>query len=552
MPKYVIGVDFGTESGRALLVDVANGQEVATAISIYRHGVITERLPGAGITLPRDWALQDPNDYIEVLSSTIPAILRESKAAPSDVIGLGIDFTSCTMLPTTADGTPLVNLPQWRNEPHAWVKLWKHHAAQSQANRLNQTAQDLGYKFLDRYGGKISSEWFFPKAWQILEEAPQVYMAAGRLIEAGDWIVWQLTGVERRSASIAGFKALWSVQDGFPPDAFFKTLDSRLEEIVATKMTHTILPVGAKAGGLTEQSAQLTGLRAGTAVAVANVDAHASVPGATVTGPGTLVISMGTSNCHMVLDAQEVFVPGICGAVSGGFVPGLVGYEAGQASVGDGFAWFVDYYSSPALTEEARLQGKSLHQLLEEKASRLKPGESGLLALDWWNGNRSVLIDADLSGLLLGFTLTTKPEEIYRALLEATAYGTRQIIDAFEKAGIPIKEVIVTGGLPLQNKLMLQIYADITGRQLRIAQSQQAVALGAAIYGAVAAGPDQGGYASLEEATASMARLRQEVYSPLETNRAIYEALYSEYLTLHDYFGRGRNDVMKRLKALQR
>ncbi|HEY65472.1 MAG TPA: ribulokinase [Caldilineae bacterium] len=549
--KYVIGIDFGTESGRALLVDVANGSEIAEAVHPYANGVIDEKLPGTDIRLEPDWALQDPNDYIEVLKNAVPAVLKESGVDPEDVIGLGIDFTACTMLPTKADGTPLCFLPEWRNHPHAWVKLWKHHAAQPEANKLNEIARELGYKFLDRYGGKISSEWFFPKAWQILDEAPEVYEAADRLIEGADWIVWQLTGVEKRNLCTAGYKAIWSKREGFPPNEFFKALDPRMEHIVDEKMSRTIYPLGAKAGGLTEQAAQWTGLKPGTAVAVGNVDAHVSVPAATVTEPGRMVIIMGTSNCHMVLGTEEKMVPGMCGVVEDGIIPGYFGFEAGQSCVGDHFAWFVENCVPAAYEEEAKARGLNIHQLLEEKAARLKPGESGLLALDWWNGNRSVLVDAELTGLLIGATLATKPEEIYRALIEATAYGTRVIIETFEEYGVAVEEIVATGGLPNRNKLLMQIYADVTGRTIHVAATNQAGALGSAMHGAVAAGKEAGGYESIAEAAKHMARLRDEVYRPIPEHKAIYDRLYAEYLTLHDYFGRGTNDVMKRLKALR-
>jgi L-ribulokinase len=549
--KYAIGVDFGTESGRAVLVDVAKGQEIATAVHQYANGVIDERLPGSGIRLEPDWALQDPNDYIEVFRHAIPAVLQSSGVDPDDVIGVGIDFTACTMLPTKANGTPLCFLPEWRDHPHAWVKLWKHHAAQPEANKLNQIAREQGYTFLDRYGGKISSEWFFPKAWQILDEAPDVYAAADRLLEAADWVVWQLTGEEKRNECTAGYKAMWSKRDGFPPNEFFKALDPGLERIVDDKMSRTLYPLGANAGGLTATAAGWTGLKAGTAVAVANVDAHVAVPAATVLEPGRMVIIMGTSNCHMVLGSEEREVPGICGFVQDGIVPGLPGYEAGQSCVGDSFAWYVENCVPAAYEQQAAARKLDIHQLLEEKAAQLKPGASGLLALDWWNGNRTILVDADLTGVMLGMTLATKPEEIYRALIESTAYGTRVIIDNFESNGIPITEIVATGGLPERNKLLMQIYADISGRPLRLTGTGQGGAFGSAMHGAVAAGAAAGGYDSIFDAAHQMARLREETFRPIPANQAIYEQLYREYVTLHDYFGRGANDVMKRIKHIK-
>jgi L-ribulokinase len=507
--KYAIGVDFGTLSGRAVIVDVSNGREMATVVHEYSNGVIDEYLPGTDIRLEPDWALQDPNDYLEVFKNAIPAVLKEAKVDPADVIGVGIDFTACTMLPTKANGTPLCFLSEWRNNPHSWVKLWKHHAAQPEANRLNAIARETGFgAILDRYGGKISSEWFFPKVWQILNEAPEVYQAADRMLEAADWVIWQLTGVETRNSCTAGYKAMWSKTEGFPPQAFFKALDPRLENIVDEKMKREIMPLGAKAGEITPQAAAWTGLKVGTAVAVANVDAHVAVPAATVTDTGRMVMIMGTSICHMVVGETEEIVPGMCGVVMDGILPDMPGYEAGQSCVGDHFQWFTETCVPEVFETEARNRGINIHELLEEKAAAQKPGESGLLALDWWNGNRSVLVDVDLTGMMLGMTLLTKPEEIYRALIEATAYGTRLIIETFNQHHVPIRELIATGGLPDRNKLLMQIYADVTGLPIYVPEATQIGAVGSAMHGAVAAGAKAGGYDSILEAAIKMARLR--------------------------------------------
>jgi L-ribulokinase len=551
MAKYTLGVDFGTESARAVLVDLANGAEIAQAVCAYPDGVIDERLPGTEIALELDWALQNPADYVTCFQQSVRQAVSESGVDPVDIIGLGIDFTACTMLPTKADGTPLCYLPEWRDQPHAWVKLWKHHAAQPEANEINQVAAERGEPWLSRYGGKISSEWFFPKSLQILNEAPAVYAAADRLIEAADWIVWQLTGVETRNSCTAGYKAIWSKQDGFPSPDFFAALHPAMRDIVADKMSTDILPLGARAGGLTAEMAAATGLLPGIAVAVANVDAHVSVPAATVTGTGRMVMIMGTSTCHMVVGERPAIVPGMCGVVEDGILPNLAGFEAGQSCVGDHFAWFVENGVPGAYEREAQARDLNLHQLLEEKAAALQPGESGLLALDWWNGNRSVLVDVDLTGLLLGATLATRAEEIYRALIEATAYGTRVIIEAFEANGVPVSEIVAAGGLPERNHLLMQIYADVTGREFKVVGTTQAGALGSAMHGAVAAGAAVGGYDTIAAAAAQMARLQDVVYRPIAAHQAVYDQLYAEYLQLHDYFGRGANDVMKRLKALR-
>lgn len=549
--KYSIGIDFGTESGRAVLVDVSDGREVASSVFQYVNGVIDEHLPGSSIRLEPDWALQDPNDYLEVFKNTIPAVLKESGVDAEDVIGLGTDFTACTMMPTKQDGTPLCFMPEWRDEPHTWVKLWKHHAAQPEANKLNEIAREQGFTFLNRYGGKISSEWLVPKIWQILVEAPQIYDEADRFIEAADWVIWMLTGVETRNSCTAGYKAIWSKKDGYPPKEFFRALDPRMENLVDEKLSRAIASLGDQAGKLTAEAAGWTGLKEGTAVAVANVDAHVSVPAATVVDVGQMVIIMGTSNCHMVLGNEERIVPGMCGYVEDGIIPGFFGYEAGQSCVGDHFAWFVENCVPAAYLQEAGERGVDIHTLLEEKASHLFPGESGLLALDWWNGNRSVLVDVDLTGLLIGQTLATTPEEIYRALIEATAYGTRTIIETFNENGVPVREIVATGGLPDRNKLLMQIYADVTGLEIKVAAAQQTPALGSAMFGAVAADKDVGGYDSIYDASKAMAHLRDEVYRPNLSAKDVYDRLYAEYVSLHDYFGRGENDVMKRLKKVK-
>ncbi len=553
MAHYVIGVDFGTESGRAVVIDVRDGSELGSSVYPYANGVIDEHLPAPDddVRLPPEWALQDPDDYLHTFQHAVPAAIAGSGVDPAAVIGMGIDFTACTVLPTTSDGTPLSSLEAFRREPHAWVKLWKHHAAQPEADRINATARQRGEPWLDNYGGKISSEWFYSKALQILDEAPTVYDEADRIIEAADWVVWRLTGREVRNSCTAGYKAIWSKQDGYPDAGYFEALDPRLATIVDDKMSRDIASIGDKAGELTEEAAAWTGLPPGTPVAVANVDAHVSVPAVTVTEPGRMVMVMGTSTCHMVLGERSAQVEGMCGVVEDGILPGLFGFEAGQSGVGDIFAWFIDNLVPAEYFERAQREGTSVHAVLEHEAARLAPGESGLIALDWMNGNRSVLVDVDLSGLILGATLATRAPEIYRALIEATAFGTRTIIESFEASGVPINDIVACGGLPDKNKLLMQIYADITGREISIAASAQTPALGSAMWAAVVAGSSNGGYDSIAEASAAMAHLRDEHYSPDPVAAAVYHELYGEYKSIHDYFGRGANDAMKRLRAIR-
>ncbi len=547
--KYTIGLDFGTESGRAVLVAVDSGEEIATAVLNYPDGVIDTALPGSGKKLEPDWALQNPMDYLRVVEKTIPEVLEKSGVNGADVIGIGTDFTACTMLPIDANGMPLCCNPQFADNPHAWVKLWKHHAAQPEADKINKVAAERGEAFPARYGGKISSEWFFPKALQILDEAPEIYEAADRLIEASDWIVLQLCGEEKRNACVAGYKAIWD--EGYPDREFFKALDLRFENVVDEKMSRDIYPAGVKAGGLVPELAEKTGLEPGTAVATGGVDAHVSVPAATVTDTGKMVMIMGTSVCHMVCGKDKKSIEGLCGVVKDGILPGYYGYEAGQTAVGDIFAWFVDNCVPASVVEEANALGKDVHTYLSEQAGRLKVGESGLLALDWWNGNRSILVDADLTGLMVGMTLGTTPAEMYRAVLESTAYGTNRIIKQLEDGGVPIDELYACGGLPGKNPLLMQIFADVTNRSIKIAKSDQAGALGSAMWGAVAAGADAGGYDDITEAAAHMAHLRKEVYTPNDANHALYAELFAEYERLHDLFGRGGDNVMKNLKKIK-
>ncbi len=549
---FALGIDYGTESGRVVVVRVRDGEEVANSIVPYPDGVIDYKLPG-GPRLQHDWALQNPRDYLLVVEKAVPKALKEAAVKPDEVVGIGTDFTACTPLPTRRDGTPLCFLPPYRKHPHAWVKLWKHHAAQPEANRINQIGRERNEEFIRIYGGKYSSEWFFSKVLQVLDEAPEIYAAADRFIESADWIVWQLTGEEKRNTCTAGYKAMWVKGQGFPSHDFFRALHPELENVVEEKLGTEYYPLGAKAGGLTAYWAGKTGLREGTPVSIGNVDAHVAVPACTVTEAGSLVMIMGTSICHMLLGTERQMVEGMCGTVEDGIVPGFWGYEAGQSAVGDIFAWFFEYGVPDSIHREARKLKLPFAAILEKRAAALRPGESGLLALDWWNGNRSILVDADLTGVILGLRLATQPEEVYRALIEATAFGTRQIIEAFETKGVAVKDLFACGGLPQKNQLLMQIYADVTGREIKIArQLQTCSALGSAMHGAVAAGRAGGGYDSIFEAAEHMAHVQKTTYKPRRERHEVYNHIFREYQALHDYFGRGANDVMKRMKALQK
>ncbi|WP_232668138.1 ribulokinase [Pseudonocardia sp. TRM90224] len=540
-----IGVDFGTLSGRAVVVRVSDGEVLADAVHPYAHGSMERELPATGEPLPPAWALQVPSDWVDVLRVAVPKALAASGVAASDVVGIATDFTACTILPTLSDGTPLCELPELAGRPHAYPKLWKHHAAQPHAERINALAAERGEPWLARYGGRISSEWEFAKALQLLEEDPEVYARTRRWVEAADWIVWRLCGSYVRNACSAGYKGI--LQDGRYPDrAFLAALNPAFAGFVEDKLAQPIGALGDRAGALSAEAAAWTGLPEGIAVAVGNVDAHVTVPAANALESGQLVAIMGTSTCHVMVADRLAQVPGMCGVVDGGIVAGKWGYEAGQSGVGDIFGWFVDTAVPPAYHEEAARRGVDVHELLTALAAEQQVGQHGLVALDWHAGNRSVLVDHELSGLVVGQTLATRPEDTYRALLEATAFGTRTIIAAFEDAGVPVTELVVAGGL-LRNELLMQITADVCDRPLSVIGSAQGPALGSAIHAAVAAGC----YPDVPAAAAVMGRVERDRYRPDPDRAAAYDRLYAEYELLHDHFGRGANDVMHRLHALR-
>ncbi|WP_286690205.1 MULTISPECIES: ribulokinase [unclassified Aeromicrobium] len=548
---YVVGVDYGTLSGRALVVRVSDGAELGSAVHPYRHAVLERCLPsdltgGAEVALEPDWALQVPQDYREVLQVAVPAAVEAAGVDPSRVIGIATDFTACTMVPTLHDGTPLNEVDGYADRPHAYVKLWKHHAAQAQADRINALAAQRGESWLARYGGLLSSEWELAKGLQLLEEDPDVYARTERWVEAADWIVWELCGTYVRNACSAGYKGV--LQDGAYPSAdFLAALDPAFADYVETKVEQPIGQLGDRAGSLSARAAAWTGLPEGIAVAVGNVDAHVSAPAAQAVDHGQMVAIMGTSTCHVMSAGVLREVPGMCGVVDGGIVAGSWGYEAGQSGVGDIFGWFVEHGVPPYVHAEAAAAGRSVHEHLTALAAEQEVGEHGLVALDWHSGNRSVLVDHELSGLVVGQTLATRPEDVYRALIEATAFGTRTIIEAFTSSGVPVEELVVAGGLS-KNHLLMQVYADVTRLPLSVVGSEQGPALGSALHAAVAAGA----YADIRAAAKAMGSVQRGVFVPDEESALAYDALFAEYTALHDHFGRGGNDVMHRLRAVRR
>lgn len=541
--RYVIGVDYGTLSGRALLVRISDGAEIATSVYEYPNAVIEEFLPASGAKLPPDWALQIPADYIDVLKVTVPAVLNESGISPDAVIGITTDFTACTVLPVKSDGTPLSELPEFSNNPHAYVKLWKHHSAQPHADRINEVAHKRGEPWISRYGGKISSEWEFAKALQVLEEAPEIYQAMDKWIEAADWIIWQLCGKYLRNICTAGYKGIY--QDGkYPSRDYLAALNPKFADFISEKLEREIGQLGAMAGTLTAEAAAWTGLKEGIAVAVGNVDAHVTAAAANAVNPGQMVAIMGTSTCHVMVSEKFAEVPGMCGVVDGGVIAGALGYEAGQSGVGDIFGWFANHFASAEYTAAAAAKGLDIHTHLSQLAAIQPVGAHGLVALDWQSGNRSTLVDHQLSGLIMGLTLSTKPEEIYRAIIESTAYGARKIVQTFNESGVPVKEFIAAGGL-IKNRFVMQIYADVLNMPITIIKSTQGPALGSAIHAAVAAGA----YKDVQSAAAAMGGVAEERYQPIPANAQVYNELYKHYNDLYESFG--HNGAMHSLRAIR-
>jgi L-ribulokinase len=532
-----VGVDFGTESGRALLMDARTGEQLAVSVTPYASGVIDSELPDTGERLPPDWALQDPDDWIAVLESAVPDVLVSAGIAPDQVVGIGIDVTSCTVLPVSADGEPLCRDPRWRSHRHAWPKLWKHHSAQPVADRLNEVALERGEPFLRRYGGRISSEWYFPKLIELWLEDRECYDAAAGFIEATDWIVWQLTGHECRQSCTAAYKAMWSPTEGLPAVEYFEAAYPGFDD-PAAKLGTRFATLGTRAGTLTAERARGLGLagRDDLAVAVGNVDSFVSVPGAGVQSPGTFVTVIGTSICDMVLEVDEVLLPGITGVAQDGILPGLFGYEAGQVAVGDMLAWFIRTLG----------RGQDGYRQLEQGAAAIAPGETGLLALDWFNGNRSILADADLTGVLMGLTLQSTPEQIYRSMLESIAFGNRRIIENFGEHGIALSEIVACGGIAERSPLTMQLIADTSGLPVRVPASSEVPARGAALFAAVAAGV----FGGIDEAVVATRPPDEHAYTPDRGAKQTYDRVYEIYRDLYETLDSTQMELLHGLKRI--
>ncbi len=521
-----LGLDFGTESVRAILVDTT-GKQHGTATVEYAHGQITTSLPGCSDPLPPHYALQAPQDWMDSAAEAARTAMTRSGIAAERVIGVGVDFTSCTMLPTTRDGKPLCELESFRGTALAWPKLWKHHGAVAQTAHMNAVATARDEPFLKRYGGTIGLEWFFPKILETIEDAPEVAAAAKIWIEAGDWFVWQLVGGPpeslARSTCQAGYKAMWSAEDGYPSKDYFSAVSPELAAAVDNCLPGVMRSPGERSGGVSAAMADRFGLIAGTAVSTAIIDAHAGVPGVGAGDPGTLVMVIGTSSCHMLNSKTLADIPGVAGVVDGGILPGMYGYETGQAAVGDAFAWL------------RNLLGLKSFDSLSAAALRLPPGAEGVTCLDWMNGCRTPLMDGTLRGAFTGLGLHHGGEHLYLAMLEASAFGMRWIVELLRDGGVEVNRFIATGGLPHHNRTIIEIYADVIDCEIEVHPSTQATAVGAAVLGMIAAGTEASGFSEISAAAAAMAAAPQEhfdVVGPRPDRTEKYNALYRRYRDL--------------------
>lgn len=549
MAHYAIGLDFGTNSVRALLVDVGTGEELGTHVAPYPSG-------SAGILLDsRDphLARQNPQDYLDGIEASVRGALADAASDadfdPQNVIGIGVDTTGSTPLPVDAEGRPLAFDERFSDNLDAQVWLWKDHTGYAEASEITRAAADRRPEYLAKCGGTYSSEWFWSKILHCVRVDPEVADAAFTWVEIADWIPAVLSGTDhpdalRRSICAAGHKAMYAdAWGGYPDEEFLASLDPRLVDVRRTLPDRTY-NVSQAAGGLTAEWAERLGLPAGIPVAVGAFDAHLGAVGSGVQ-PGTLVKIIGTSTCDLMVAPMEQDledIPGLCGIVPESVLPGQYGLEAGQSAVGDIFNWFVGLVGSPEMG----------HEELTAAAEQLAPGESGLLSLDWHNGNRTVLVDQRLSGMIIGLTLSTTPPEIYRALVEATAFGARVIMERYESYGVPVERIVNCGGIAAKNPFVMQIYADVMGRPIQISRSAQTCALGAAMSGAVAAGPEWGGPSSFDDAMAAMTGIQDTVFEPIAEHRAVYDRLFALYRRLHDAFGVADSqddlaDVMKTL-----
>lgn len=548
--RYVIGVDYGTQSARAVVTEIATGRTLGEKVCVYAHGVMDQALPDGTRLQGPDWALEDPMDYRAALGDVVRGAVQNAGVAREEVGALAIAATACTLMPVTRDMTPLCALERFKSRPHAYAKLWKHHRAQRYADRMTAAANNMGLSILDDFGGRVSSEWAIPKVLEVYSEDLEVYEAADRFMQFSDWLTAILTGdPDVQNGSIATYKNMWSRRVGDLDDAYLRAVCPEAPRIVHEKLRGKKYMAGKPAGKLTPSWAKELGLTAGTTVGMAHTDAHAAALGVGAADEGDYVFIMGTSSCGHLLAKKKTPVPGVTGEREDGLVPGYTCYSAGQASVGDMLEWFVKKAVPADYTASARAAQRDIYQFLEQKASLQRPGECGLVALDWWAGNRSTLVNADLSGLIVGLKMDTRPEDVYRALLDSIAFGHREILDNYAAHGLTARRIVLCGGIANKNELLLQTMADVLNRPVEVSAQPQATALGAAMCAAAALAVSLGGYASLREAVRQMKGGAREILSPDPENAARYERLYQIYHRLYQFFGRQEPQMMKALRG---
>lgn len=526
---YSLGFDFGTQSCRAFLLNLDDPRDTSSGVVPFAHGVMSEALPDGSELTGGEWALQDASDYLQAARDALTDCLAADDPRRQQIVGIGVDFTASSPMPTDAGGRPLsVDHP---GEPHAYVKLWKHHRAEPWVERIRSA--EGAERYLEQYGGQLSCEWLIPKAFELLESSPTMWAATKRFVEAGDWIVHQLTGAWTRNLCAAGFKGMWSGE--YPDAAFLATMHPGFGRLAEEMLEGELLPPGSRAGLLTADSAAWFGLSAGIPVSAATIDAHSGLLGMGVSRAGAFGMILGTSACQLFVAPERRIIPGVMGVVQDGILPGLFAYEMGQAAVGDLFSWYLEQLCPVSAASESER-----HAILTGAAQTIPPGSNGHIVLDWINGNRSVLLDPALSGAMFGLTLRSKPAEIYRACLESVVFGCRVILDAVREAGVVFDEVVACGGLT-DNQLLMQIYADVLGLPVRISSEKETVACGAAMYGAMAAG---------FEDVAALAPPATLTLTPDQDRAAAYQPVYDLYCRLHDHLGR-QDDVLKQLRGLR-
>lgn len=548
MSKYTIGVDFGQNSGRAILIDVDSGEQIAVSTYDYYYGIMNRNFID-GTPLPHNWSIANPQDYLDVLNNVIRGVLEN--ISPGDVIGLGIDFSYCCMLPVTKDGTPLCFTNEFKNNPHAYVKLNNHISATAEAKHMLQVAQKRNETWLDCYNNSIGADWLFPKILETYNNAPEIYNAAGYFIEVTDWLVWQLTDIQVRNSFAAGYKALWNKEYGYPTKDYFKEINPEFENIVQDKLDAPIASIGTMAGGISRKGSELTGLKVGTAVSIGSVDIVSCMPTVKLTGENKMLAVMGSSSIFLTMSSLNNQVDGVIGPIPDGIIPGYSGYKANQAAVGETFSWLLNNYLPPEYHECAKREGRNLHSYLAQLMMKQKAGESGIVFLNWLRGNKSPLMNPNLTALFVGMTLNTKVEHMYRAVIESMAFDTRRIMDCFAQKGIEIDTFIGVGTIAERNPFIMQLYADILKTPVKVSGTQLAPVIGSAIFGACAAGSQVGGYDSLTTASAVMGNLKPTTYYPIIENVNIYDRLYNEYCNLCDIFSDNNNNIMNNLKSIQ-